>query len=213
MVLPAPSGVALPLLALGLLWLGLARGHWRWGGLVPLVLGLSTPWLAERPDLLISPGGKLVAFRAPDGNLWLSSNRAERLVRETWLRRNGQTRFDDVGDLTGNETWLRCSERFCDYGVDATVRVMRGDTIATADDCGGVALLITPKVAFSAPCPSVAAIEQSDLQTGGAQAVYLDGAIIRIETAVALTGDRPWAPRKSAVPSHIATDIGSDGDQ
>ena len=63
----------------------------------------SSAWIVPRPDVLISPSGKLVAFRTPDGDLILSSNRAERLVRETWLRRNGQIRFDDIGDLDGSE--------------------------------------------------------------------------------------------------------------
>ncbi len=81
----------------------------------------------QRPDILISPSGKLVAFRAPDGTLILSSNRAERLVRETWLRRNGQMRFDDIGDLEGTETWLRCDADTCDYAGRVRVFLSESD--------------------------------------------------------------------------------------
>ncbi len=113
-VLPAPAGYALPLMAAGLLWLGLARGRWRWGGVAPLAFAIATAWIVVRPDIFISPSGKLVALRAPSGDLLLTSNRAERLVRETWLRRNGQSRFDDIADLRGDETWLHCTAEHCD---------------------------------------------------------------------------------------------------
>ena len=49
-------------------------------------------------------------------------------MRETWLRRNGQIRFDDIGDLDGSEVWLRCNEAACDYA--GRVRVVLSDAPA-----------------------------------------------------------------------------------
>jgi competence protein ComEC len=102
-VVPAMPGLALPAVAIGLLWLGMARGRWRALGAAVVLAAILSAWMVPRADILIAPSGKLVAFRMPDGRLMLSSNRAERLVRDTWLRRNGQTRFDDIGDLDGTE--------------------------------------------------------------------------------------------------------------
>lgn len=193
-VLPALAGYALPVMALGLLWLGLTRGRWRWAGLAALAFGVATAWIAERPDLLVSPSGKLVAFRAPYGDLILTSNRAERLVRETWLRRNGQSRFDDIADLGGDETWLRCGEMSCDYGGEIKIRVLLGDLAPNPEDCAGVALLVAGRSSNRIDCPAVL-VTRADLLLRGAHAVYLEKNGARIETAAALIGARPWAVR------------------
>lgn len=204
-VMPALAVIALPLTATGLLWLGLARGRLRWIGLAPLVFGLSTAWIVERPDLLISPSGKLLAFRTPAGELLLTSPRAERLVRETWLRRNGQLRFDDIADLSGSEEWLRCGPRGCDYGEGARVRVLLGEVAPSAEDCGGIALLVTVQADMAA-CPAVASIGRATLAARGAHAIYLDGGILRIEDAAQHIGQRPWAPTAAAEP--LSSDSG-----
>jgi len=193
-VLPALAGYALPVMALGLLWLGLTRGRWRWAGLAALAFGVATVWIAERPDLLVSPSGKLVAFRAPYGDLILASNRAERLVRDTWLRRNGQSRFDDIADLGGDETWLRCGETSCDYGGDIKIRVLLGDLAPNPEDCAGVALLVAGRSSNRIDCPAIV-VTRADLLLRGAHAVYLEKNGARIETAAALIGARPWAVR------------------
>ena len=92
---PCPAGLSASACC-GWAWRAAAgAGSARWPSPSPS----SAAWMVPRPDVLVSPSGKLVAFRTPDGDLMLSSNRAERLVRETWLRRNGQIRFDDIGDL------------------------------------------------------------------------------------------------------------------
>jgi competence protein ComEC len=197
-VLPAMPGLALPIVAIGLLWLGMARGRWRALGVAALVAAILSAWLVQRPDVLVSPSGKLVAFRTPDGRLMLSSNRAERLVRETWLRRNGQIGFDDIGDLDGSETWLRCDEGICDYA--GRVRVVLLDVPA---DCSTMELTVVPR-ALAAGCPD-RTIDQADLAARGAHAIYLTGNAIEIIDAAASIGDRPWAP-----PALSVNDVGTD---
>lgn len=198
-VLPAMPTMALPLVAIGLLWLGMARGRWRAFGGAAIAVAMLSAWMVPRPDLLVSPSGKLVAFRTPDGNLMLSSNRAERLVRETWLRRNGQVRFDDVGDLNGAETWLRCDEASCEY--QGRVRVLLSDAPAP---CGESAFSIIPR-AVSVGCPDSITIDQADLAARGAHAVYLKDSGIEIVDAASTIGKRPWA-----LPSLAADDLGAD---
>jgi competence protein ComEC len=197
-VLPAMPNLALPVVGIGLLWLGLAHGRWRAAGAAAIVAAILSAWAVPRPDLLISPSGKLVAFRAPDDTLILSSNRAERLVRETWLRRNGQIRFDDIGDLDGSESWLRCDEGSCDY--DGRVRVLFAEEAA---DCDGPELVVVPRM-VAASCPD-AAIDQADLAAHGAHAIYLKDGAIEVINAASTIGDRPWAP-----PSLSVNDSGAD---
>lgn len=198
LVLPALAAAALPLMAAGLLWLGLARGKLRWIGLAPLAFGLSSAWIVARPDLLVSPSGKLIALRAPSGDLMLTSNRAERLVRETWLRRNGQTYFDDVSDLTGNETWIRCGERGCDYGSAAKIRILLGDLAPSAADCMGISMLIAVQAQVPPSCPTIATLTKAELVARGAHVLYLDGESVRLEDTATAIGRRPWAASVAA---------------
>jgi competence protein ComEC len=197
-VLPAMPTMALPVVALGLLWLGMARGRWRAVGAAAIAAAMLSAWMTQRPDLLVSPSGKLVAFRTPDDDLMLSSNRAERLVRETWLRRNGQIRFDDIGDLEGTETWLRCDGTACDYR--GRVRVLLSDA---QPSCSDSALLIVPR-AVAVECPGTT-IDQADLAARGAHAIYLTAVGIEIVDAASTIGKRPWA-----LPSLAADDLGTD---
>ena len=196
-VLPSMPALALTVVAFGLLWLGMARGRWRAFGAAAIAAAILSAWMVPRPDVLVSPSGKLVAFRTPDGDLILSSNRAERLVRETWLRRNGQIRFDDIGDLDGSETWLRCDEAACDY--QGRVRVLLSDAAASCEP----ALTIVPR-AVAVGC-SETTIDQADLAARGAHALYLRDDGIEIVDAASLIGKRPWA-----LPSLAVDDLGTD---
>ena len=141
----------------------------------------------------ISPSGKLVAFRTPDGDLILSSNRAERLVRETWLRRNGQIRFDDIGDLRrlGILAALH-ARRHCDYAGAQSALFCRAPKPA---DCGGPELtIVAARRRQWIDCPRH--VDQpGDLAARGAHAIYLnDGDGIEIvDAASAIIGKRPWA--------------------
>ncbi len=188
-VLPSMPAIALTIVAVGLLWIGMSRGHWRWLGAVVIAGAMATAWTMPRPDILLSPSGKLVAFRSPDNELILSSNRAERLVRDTWLRRNGQVRFDDIGDLVGTESWLSCRGTICDYA--GQVRVFLTEP---SGECGNFELVIVARSVADDVCKGAArVIDQSDLNARGAHAIYLREGELEIIDAASRIGDRPWA--------------------
>jgi len=198
-VLPSMPSSALAIVGAGLVWLCMARGHWRWPGAAAIAGAIVSIWLIARPDILVSPSGKLIAFRSPEGALVLSSNRAERLVRETWLRRNGQAGFQDIGDLDGTEPWLRCEGGSCDYA--GRVRVF----LEPSTGCSGLELMIAPR-ATADDCAAIEhVIGQADLAARGAHAIYLEEGDIAIIDAASSIGARPWAPQ--ALPSN---DEGAD---
>ena len=198
-VLPSMPSFALAIVGAGLLWLCMARGHWRWPGAAAIAGAIASIWLIARPDILVSPSGKLVAFRSPEGALVLSSNRAERLVRETWLRRNGQTGFEDIGDLDGTESWLQCGAGSCDYA--SRVRVF----LEPSAGCKGLELMIVPRAAADDCAGGEHVIDQADLAARGAHAIYLKDGDIGIVDAASGIGARPWAP-----PAFSANDEGAD---
>ncbi|MFC7703500.1 ComEC/Rec2 family competence protein [Plastorhodobacter daqingensis] len=85
---PAPPDVVLPLLALGALWLALWPGRARWGGVGVMGAALLLWPMAERPALLIAPGGGLVGVMTPEGRA-LSKPRGDGFVARSWLERDG----------------------------------------------------------------------------------------------------------------------------
>jgi len=201
-VLPAMPTFALIVVGAGVLWLGMARGRWRWLGAAAIMGAMASMWIVPRPDILIAPSGKLVAFRSPDGDLLLSSNRADRLVRDTWLRRNGQIGFQDIADLDGSEAWLRCDGSSCDYA--GRVRLFLSDPPAEASRCTGIELALIPRAAAGDACQGLV-IDQADLLARGAHAIYLKDGSLEIVDAASIIGDRPWA-----APALSSNDTGAD---
>jgi competence protein ComEC len=198
-VLPSMPALALAIVGAGFVWLCMGRGRWRWPGAIALVAAIASMWIAQRPDVLISPSGKLVAFRSPGGALVLSSNRAERLVRETWLRRNGQIGFQDIGNLDGSESWLRCDGGACDYA--GRVRVFLNPSAG----CTGLELTVIPRAVADECAGAEHVIDQTDLTARGAHAIYLKDGEIEIIDAASAIGARPWAP-----PALSSNDEGAD---
>ncbi|HEY3147900.1 MAG TPA: ComEC/Rec2 family competence protein, partial [Dongiaceae bacterium] len=198
-VLPSMPALALAIVGAGFVWLCMARGRWRWPGAIAVAAAIASMWIAQRPDILISPSGKLVAFRSPDGALVLSSNRAERLVRDTWLRRNGQIGFQDIGDLDGSESWLRCDGGACDYA--GRVRVF----LSPSAGCTSLELTVIPRAVADECAGAEHALDQTDLAARGAHAIYLKDGEIEIIDAASAIGARPWAR-----PALSSNDEGAD---
>jgi len=74
-LVPAMPLASLGLISVGGLWLCLWRRPWRVAGLAGIAAGFVSISLVTPPDLLIGDDGKLMALRATDGRLLLSSKR------------------------------------------------------------------------------------------------------------------------------------------
>jgi competence protein ComEC len=147
-LLPAMPIWGLTTIALGGLWLCLWIGPWRrWGGLA-IVAGLSSLLLVRSPDVLIDGAGRLLAVRGADGRLTLSSTRAAKFVRASWLRRGGQ-------DATPAEDWprgetsrdgrLTCDGLGCFYRAKGRIVALAMRADAQAEDCWSAINLIKLK--------------------------------------------------------------------
>ncbi|MGB3277748.1 MAG: ComEC/Rec2 family competence protein, partial [Pseudorhodobacter sp.] len=85
---PSPSGLVLPIMALGALWVILWRGPVRFAGVVPVVLAFGLWALAERPPVLISGDGKLVGVVTASGRA-LSAPKGAGFTARQWLENDG----------------------------------------------------------------------------------------------------------------------------
>lgn len=184
----------------GLIWICLGQGWNRaWGLLGAAVMVLSIAFMTQ-PDILLSESGRLIALRVPANELVVSSNRAERRVRETWLRQNAQPRSDTFATLVGHgdAAWLSCAfEDSC--RVEASGRRIIFDLGRVASDisCRDADVIIVPQRQIA--CDSKdgeskpLVIDKSDLARTGALAIYLKPKFIEIRSVAQAIGQRPWS--------------------
>lgn len=85
-LMPALPPIALGFFAFGFLWLCLWTRKWRLLGLPIILLGFLTLPLQQKPDLMVSPGGKIAALRRDDGSYALLGSGMEGYYTESWAR-------------------------------------------------------------------------------------------------------------------------------
>ena len=189
------------LVVAGAIWLALWRRRWRlWG--VPLILaGLVAGGLVRPPDILISRSGKLLAARAADGRLMLSTARAGRFTGNIWLRREGQaerTLWPKTG--LSKDGRIRCDGLGCIYRAGGEVVALIRDPRALPDDCRRATLVIL--AGFPGPaCPSAhTVIHRANISRDGGHALWLPrtgwfgASRLRVVSDRGLRGRRPWVP-------------------
>lgn len=191
-LVPAMPVVGLVLVTAGGLWLCLWREGWRLAGLPVIAAGLLSGLWAERPDLLVSDDGDLVAVRAADGTLGLSSTRTERHAAQSWLRRDGVREAGPPWPRVGRSAdgRLSCDALGCLYRKDGrTVAILR-DAQAMEEDCAGAAAVVAATAVRRCRAPVV--VDSRALRREGAHALYLTPDGLRVVTVRSTRGDRPW---------------------
>ncbi|HEX7776677.1 MAG TPA: ComEC/Rec2 family competence protein [Parvibaculum sp.] len=195
MVAAAPMA-SLILVTLGGLWLALWRGHWRYGGVAALVLGVSLWNSGTRPDVLVDRDGTLAAVRTGAGELALTAARPS-YAAEQWLRHDGDTRTPAAA---AHMKGKRCDALGCAYREEGRpVVAFPASLEALAEDCA-LADIIVSRVAMPwrirRECNARMIVDRFDLWRGGATSLRFsaDGAITR-ETSLDMRGNRPWVQR------------------
>ena len=191
MLVPAMPSWGFVAVSLGGLWLLIWTGRWRLLGLVPVVVGMLTPALVPRPDVLVSSDGKVMAVRTAEGRLSLSG-KTEGHVAETWLRRDGRKEPDSVWPVAGIslDGRMRCDALGCVYRIEGHTVALLREPDALAEDCGLAEAVITAVPARGCRAPLV--IDRWRLRRDGAQALYASPSGIRVESLRDVRGDRPW---------------------
>lgn len=214
-LLPAMPDWGLVAIALGGLWLALWRGGWRFAGVAVLAGGLASGLFTPSPDVLVSEAGRLLAVKAPDGTLVLSSRRFARFQGSAWLRQAGQpTTRDwpvDPGLLRGKRKrayeqaaggaatpasgpapWLACDGLGCIYRSKSQVVALAQDERALAEDCRRATVVVSLQP-LAGRCPSARRkVDRFDLWRAGTHAIYLSPKSIRVVTVRGAQGGRPW---------------------
>jgi competence protein ComEC len=178
---------------LGLCWLCLWRTRLRLLGVIPLALGLASPWLVRPPDILVSPDARLIAIRA-EGALHVQSlPRASFFVRDIWIERSGGMALVPLPENGRPAAAIDCTQGACLVGSPGTARavLLRGDQ--PWPWCGRVAVMVSAEP-VRGRCTGSAVVDRFSVWRDGAHAIWLgaDGAAVLSDRA--WRGDRPWVP-------------------
>ena len=188
---PQAPGWGLALVALGLAWLGLWRLPWRAAGLPLIALGLLSPWLVRRPDLLVSADARVIALRTQQGVFAQIGPGASRFTQDSFERFWARGRLRDLHeagpDLLGCEA-AGCLLRPAPGAPAALLLLGEGQS----ERCAEAALIVSAEP-IRQGCPGdLPRIDRFTVWRDGAQAVWLGPGGATILSDRAERGQRPW---------------------
>lgn len=190
----AAPGIAIVLVAIGLVWLCLWRTRLRLAGLPIMALGILVTMTAARPDVLINDTSDVVAVRSAEG-LYQIIGSVRSFEAENWLRADADARTPGAAELAEGVT---CDSMGCTALIAATgLRIaLSEEQSAFVDDCRLAAIVVT---ALAAPddC-TVIILDGNAIGRGGAHAIYVEereggSPVFRI-VATRPETRRPWMP-------------------
>ena len=170
---PAPLAWGMAMIVAGGLWLAIWQRPWRVAGVAVIALGLASSLFAARPDILISPEGRLVATRTADGALAVSSARRGRFIAKVW--REGEAQRQPRFWHSDRLSRVRCDTLGCIYRLDGRLIAFPADPAALAEDCGR-ALMIVADFDVRQHCPAVPwTVDRRALARNGSHTIHFAG--------------------------------------
>ncbi|MEO8560221.1 MAG: ComEC/Rec2 family competence protein, partial [Rhodospirillales bacterium] len=198
-LVPALPPIALPLLAIGGLWLCLWQRRWRLLGLIPLAAVVVLAFTARPPDILTGGEGPLFAVRdRSTGHLMLSASRRDRFIGESWVRRAGDDETKEwPRSGTSADGSLVCDPSGCILRRDGHLIALVESNEALLEDCRNAGLVLSQvaarrQCATSRATRSVIVIDVIDLRLNGAYAIWIGQNGFDIRNVRQDRGTRPW---------------------
>jgi len=144
--------------------------------------------------------GRLMAVRAADGSMFVSTLRRGRFDRDIWLRRLGQDEVAGAWPKTGRseDGRLNCDVEGCLYRVGGRTVAIAYEASALAEDCWSADMVVAV-MPVRRRCPAAAGvIDRFDLWREGGHALWVEKGGVRVETVNGVRGRRPWVLRPTA---------------
>ena len=215
--LPGYSLAALSVIVLGGAWLCLWRTPLRLLGGAIMAAGVAMAMSGGRPDILVDGQGKLIAVKGAGGAYLVSSLRAGKYARDSWLRYNGQAVADKWPLVSGRDNpsmVLTCNSEGCLYApwqqgrggaeADKGPRILlHGGKAEMGGDCDRADLVVSSgPVACKGPALIV---DRFNSYYYGAQAIWISrthdgGWAFRVASVAGEEGRRPWSTNPQAPP-------------
>ncbi|MEM7177320.1 MAG: ComEC/Rec2 family competence protein [Pseudomonadota bacterium] len=177
--------------SLGVLWLCIWQGRWRFFGLIGPALAVvvwSMP--GHRPEVLAAPGGRLLGSMGPEGRS-LDHSKSANFIAKSWLRRDGDlgTQADAFERVGISRVGKHASAQLANGWRVVVVARKGGDPETLPEQC----LARTLFLVFTGPAPTgdCEVLSGKELSNMGALAIESDGDGIRV-TAARGSSERPW---------------------
>jgi len=189
-----PQPWVLPLMALGALWLILWPDRARLAGLAVMLAALAGWTQAPRPPLLVAETGTLVGVMTPQGRL-LSKASGEAFVARSWLEADGDGASVREAAARAGADRAAGTLRFAVDGWPVVHLTGRGAAGRVGEVCAGGALVILGADLPEPVAGDCRVIDRAELGRSGALAIWPAPEGLRIVSARALGGQRPWSWR------------------
>lgn len=188
----------------GGLWMCLWKTKIRYKGGILFVLGLLSPVFYKSPDLLISPGASIIAFKTADGQLILPTGKADALARRVWLEKNGQAAenaegcFECFKGRGYNDPTLAfgCEKGLCllrkGGKTIAWTKGKRAFKRACSENGKEISIMFAGIPRFRAECPHFPVVNRTDSLKSGTNAVLIENGNLNVRSIAEETGFRPW---------------------
>lgn len=205
---PAMPGWGLGCVLLGLCWLCLWRGNWRWWGACAVLCGVLTPWLVPQPDILVSPDAQLMGVRDRTAVLVMGHARDARAITAAWSQAlalpvvafstsGAQAAESPDGSLICGEEESAGTCIMLRYGHEVLLRLHdpSDGRVSLAPSLCAQADVVLSVAPLRASCLNVPVrLDRFSAWRAGAQAVFL-GRGVRVVTDRQRRGERLWVLR------------------
>ncbi len=114
MMLPRMPLIGVILITLGGLWLCLWQRKWRLLGLIPIILGILSYTLTQKPDILYSADAKTIGIQTPKNELLVFSLKKNAFLVDVWGGDFKKIEYSK-NPLSNDKIGLICKEQKCVY--------------------------------------------------------------------------------------------------
>ncbi|WP_346763894.1 ComEC/Rec2 family competence protein [Rhodobacter sp. SGA-6-6] len=190
-MIPEPHAAALPLIALGGLWLAAWPGRARLAGAALVAAGLLAWPMAGRPELLISADGRLLGLLGPEGRA-LSTARGGGFAAENWLENDGDLATQEEAAARPGFTGPKEAREFILAGLKGVALQGSGALAALPAACAAHDLVVIAATVEAVP-EGCEVIDQTRLRRTGALALRVVGGDVEVTATRARA--RVWVGR------------------
>jgi competence protein ComEC len=183
------SNETLAFFTVGGLSLCLFTKKMKYVAILPISLACIFAIINPKPNILITPDGKLNAIRSEEGRILVSNQRHASFIKTAWVKRWGE----ENQPTEKFQKQLPCDPAGCSYEHASGIQVIfNTDPMALNEDCQKADLLITPSSNPMICSKPKIIIDHVSLQSGGAQAIYFEDNKIKVVSDKDIRGTRPW---------------------
>ncbi len=188
-------------LIMGSLFFTLWKG---WGKILALPAILLSAILAQQtmPTILISDTNKLFGFYVAGHDLYVSSRRSDRFIRENWekyygLPENSAKKLNYKGGNKDQVDFYKCGEQGCRITINNTKISFILNPYIEKQECDWADIILSvdplPDQYRKNLCKSNISIDKFDTWGKGSHAIWVNNGTVKIITAMEKTSGRPWS--------------------